>query len=93
LEPSRIVSKTRALDGTLLETKQLFFSRPQFVQVARADSVTLTVGSLSFPIDRVLRTDLRLILDQVFASDPRQASEVEPADTSGVPNKNGPDQG
>lgn len=93
LEPSRIVSDTRSLDGTLLEVKRLFFTRQQFAQVARADSVTLNVGTLPFPMDRVLRTDLRLVLDRASSLVPRQASETEPADTSTAPKVNEPDQG
>lgn len=90
LKPNRIVSDTRTLDGTLLEVKRLFFTRSQFAQVARADSVILTVGSLPIRMNRVLRTDLRLILDRV--SSPQQASEPGLPDTSAVENGNGPDR-
>lgn len=81
LVPNRIVSRSRAMQETLLEVKRLFLTREQFEQVAQTDSLTITIGAARFDVSHVLRTDMRLILDRVSSSPPRRrATEAEPSD-------------
>jgi hypothetical protein len=84
VEPRRVESKVRRLDASLVEITQIVLSKPAFATVARADRVVLSVGPAAFPMSRVLRTDLRLILDRVAGPDSPQASQVGAADTSGT---------
>lgn len=79
LVPNRIVSRSRAMQETLLEVKRLILTREQFERAARTDSLTITIGTARFDVSHVLRTDLRLILDRVSSSPPpRRASEAKP---------------
>ena len=85
IEPQRVESKVRRLnEASRVEIVQIALSRSAFASVARADRVILSIGPAQFSIRRVLRTDLRLILDRVSAGSPRRASQTETADTSGA---------
>ena len=83
IEPRRIESKVRRLNDSLVEITQITLSRPAFATVARADRVVLSIGPAEFSMSRVLRTDLRLILNRVSRPAPRQASQDGATDTSG----------
>ena len=65
ITPERVVSKTRNLDSSILEIKELILTRSMFRNVATAQEVTATIGSYQFGFTRPLRKDLRLILDRV----------------------------
>lgn len=81
LAPNRIVSRSRAMQETLLEVNRLVLTRDQFEQVARTDSLTIAIGTARFDVSHVLRTDMRLILDRVSSAPPPQrASDTEPSD-------------
>lgn len=84
VEPLRVESKTRRLDASLIEIKQIVLRKSAFAQIAEADSATVSIGPARFPMSRVLRTDLRLIRDRAAgpSSSPMQASQGEATDTS-----------
>ncbi len=65
ITPTRLVSKTRTLETSILEIKEATFTRSAFEQIARAQDVIATIGSYQFEFTRPLRKDLRLILDRV----------------------------
>ena len=65
VEPTRLTSKTRRVDGTLLEIKRAVFSRPAFEAIAGAQTVTITVGAARFATIHARLKDLRLILERV----------------------------
>jgi hypothetical protein len=65
LRPLRLESKTRRLDDALLEIKRAAFTRADFERIATAQTVSVTMGAVSFRMTRPLRKDLRLILDRV----------------------------
>lgn len=66
ITPTRIVSKTRNLEGSTLEIKEATLTRSAFEQIATArGEVTAAISSFQFEFTRPLRKDLRLILDRV----------------------------
>jgi len=65
LSPLRVESRTRNLEDSILEIKEATVSRADFQQIATAQNVTVTIGSLTFTMTRPLRNDLRLILNRV----------------------------
>ena len=74
-EPNRLESKTRTVNNSLLEVKRAFFSRSAFEAIAKAQDVTISVGSTQFMAIRPRRSDMRKILDRVPAQKgPRTAS-------------------
>ena len=74
-EPTRLTSKTRRVDGTLLEIKRAAFSRSAFETIATAQTVTITVGAAQFTAIHSRRADLRRILERVpDSTTPRTAS-------------------
>ena len=74
-EPTRLTSKTRRVDGTLLEIKRATFSRSAFETIATAQTVTLSIGSAQFTAIHSRRADLRRILERVpDSTTPRTAS-------------------
>jgi hypothetical protein len=81
VEPLRVASKIRRMDDVVVEVKQITVPRPAFARLARADRVVLSIGPSQFAPSRVLRTDLRLILDRVSTSPSRRASQADPNDT------------
>jgi hypothetical protein len=64
-EPARLTSKTREVDGTLLEIKRAAFSRSAFAAIAGAQTVTISIGPTQFTAIHARRADLRRILDRV----------------------------
>lgn len=68
LEPVRLESKTRNLDGSLIEIKRATLPRSAFELIATASDVTISVGSAQFSAIKPRREDLRLILDKVGGS-------------------------
>ena len=74
-EPARLTSKTREVDGTLLEIKRAAFSRSAFAAIAGAQTVTISIGPTQFTAIYARRADLRRILDRVpNSTTPRTAS-------------------
>jgi hypothetical protein len=65
ITPLSVESRTREMEDSILEIKEATFTRASFEQIATAQNVTATVGSLSFEMTRPLRKDLRRILDRV----------------------------
>lgn len=74
LEPTRLASKTRTLNGTRMEIKRAVFARSGFEQIAMAQDVTIFIGSAEFLAVRPRREDLRLILNRVPAKGPQTAT-------------------
>ena len=73
-------SSRRTINDKILEIKHVVFRRSDFERVATAEKVFATVGPYRFEFSRVLRKDLRLILERVPAQKgPRTAS----SDSSG----------
>lgn len=63
VDPLRIEGTTRQLDeGTTVEIKRMFFSRSDFETIAKALSVTATIGSARFSVGWNARADMRLLL-------------------------------
>jgi len=74
-EPTQLTSKTREIDGTMLEIKRAVFSRSAFEAIATAESVTFSIGSAQFTAPSFRRSDMRRILENVpTAPTPRTAS-------------------
>lgn len=65
LKPVRLESKTRSLDGSLIEIKQATIPRSAFEMVANAENVTFSIGSAQFSAIKPRRQDLKLILNEV----------------------------
>ena len=83
--PRRVTSKLRRLDASLLEIKQIVLTESGFSRLARADQVVVSIGPARFTLDRVRRTDLRLIQERLSASPPsRTSSQGTAVDTSGA---------
>jgi len=76
ISPIQLESKTRPLDGTLMEIKRAVFTRSDFEAIATAqDDVTISIGSAEFIAVRPRLKDLRLLLDRVPSSEnPQTAS-------------------
>lgn len=76
---TRVTSKTRSLDDSIVEIKHAIFTRSAYEQIATADDVIVSIGSARFELTRPLREDLRLLLDRVPAESNRQtAASDEP---------------
>lgn len=65
LEPVRLESKTRNIDGSLIEIKRATLPRSAFELIANAQNVEISVGSAQFSAIKPRREDLRLILEEV----------------------------
>jgi hypothetical protein len=65
LTPTLVESKTRQLDTSVLEIKQVEFTSSAFRKIATAQSVTVSIGSARFELNRHFRKDMRLILERV----------------------------
>jgi hypothetical protein len=65
LSPLKVSSRTRELEDSILEIKEATFPRADFERIATAQTVSVTMGAVSFRMTRPLRKDLRLILDRV----------------------------
>jgi len=73
--PTQLTSKTRRVDGTVLEIKRAVFPRSAFEAIATAEAVRLTIGGAQFSAIHARRSDLRRILEQVPENPtPRTAS-------------------
>lgn len=81
LEPIRLESKTRSLDGSLIEIKRATLPRSAFELIATASDVSISVGGAQFSAIKPRRQDMRLILDKVGGSaGPRQTASTDSAD-------------
>lgn len=65
ISPTNVNSRTRELENSILEIKDVSFTRSAFEQIATASTVTASIGPLQFELTRPLRKDLRLILNRV----------------------------
>lgn len=75
IQPRRMDGTTRQLDdGTTVEIKRLFFSRSNFEAIAKALSVTATIGTDRFTVGWKARADLRLLLEEVSERSAEQVS-------------------
>jgi hypothetical protein len=82
LEPLRLESKTRTIDGSLLEIKTATFSRSVFEQIATAQNATFSIGPAQFVAIHPRRKDMRLILDRVPSEQgPQTASSSDSSDS------------
>lgn len=63
-EPTQLTSKTREVNGTMLEIKRAAFARSAFEAIATAESVTFSIGSAQFTAPHTRRSDMRRILDE-----------------------------
>lgn len=80
-KPVRLESKTRNLDGTLIEIKKATLPRSAFEMVANAENVKLSIGSAQFSAIKPRRQDLKLILNEVGGdAGPRQTASTDSAD-------------
>ncbi len=75
-----VQSKTRTMDGSVLEIKHVSFRRSAYERIATGNRVVAVIGPLEFELTRPLREDLRLILDRVPE---RKAPPTAATDESG----------
>jgi hypothetical protein len=80
LEPVRLESKTRTVNGSLLEIKRAVFTRSGFEQIATAQDVTISIGSTQFVAVHPRRKDMRLILDRVPSKQGPQTASTDSSD-------------
>lgn len=74
-EPTRLESKTRQVNNSLIEVKRATFSRSTYEKIAEAQMVNISIGSAQFSAIKPRRNDMRLILNRVPNSNsPRTAS-------------------
>ncbi|PSQ96720.1 MAG: hypothetical protein BRD55_05445 [Bacteroidetes bacterium SW_9_63_38] len=64
-EPVRLESKSRSIDGTLLEIKRATFPRAAFEKIAHAGTVTFSIGGAQFEAIPPQRRDMRQVLEKV----------------------------
>jgi hypothetical protein len=66
VQPLQVEGKTRRMDdGTVVEIKTATFTRSIFARIARAESMTITIGAATFTASRRARRDMRTILETV----------------------------
>lgn len=65
VQPLRVEGRVRRLDGSVVEIKKAYFTRPVFDRIGRATDVTASVGSATFDISKSARQDMRIILDMI----------------------------
>jgi hypothetical protein len=65
ITPLQVKSRTQKLENSILEIKDVTFTRSAFEQIATAQKVAATIGPIRFEFTHPLRKDLRLILDRV----------------------------
>jgi len=74
VQPLRVTSKSRSIDGDIIEIKKAFFSRPIFQRLASAQTMKVTIGSAVFEVSERSRKDMQLILDKIPAQDGRRTA-------------------
>jgi len=74
LQPLRVESKSRTVDGDVIEIKTVFFSRPIFARIAAAETVEVTIGAATFTAPRNARIDMELILNAIPGKDGRRTA-------------------
>jgi hypothetical protein len=74
LQPLRVESKSRTVDGDVIEIKTVFFSRPIFARIAAAETVEVTIGAAKFTAPRNTRIDMELILNAIPGKDGRRTA-------------------
>lgn len=74
VQPLRVTSKSRSIDGDMIEIKKAFFSRPIFQRLASAQTMEVTIGSAVFEVSERSRKDMQLILDKIPAQDGRRTA-------------------
>ena len=83
VQPLRVESKSRTIDGDLIEMKTVFFSRPIFQRLASAESVKVTIGAAVFTMPERSRKDMQLILDKIPAEDGRRTASSDGSTADG----------
>ena len=81
VQPLEITGKTRPLDGSVLEIRNLIFSRPIFEQIANAQSVEAVIGSAKVTLSSYSRRDMGTILERVSASSNRRTASSDSGST------------
>lgn len=74
VQPLRVESKSRSIDGDMIEIKKAFFSRPIFQRIASAQTMKVSIGAAMFEVSERARKDMRLILDKIPAQDGRRTA-------------------
>lgn len=74
VQPLRVDGRVRRLDGSIVEIKKAYFTRPVFDRIGRASTVTATIGSATFDISKTARQDMRIILDMIPAERSRRTA-------------------
>ena len=69
VQPLRVESKSRSIEGDMIEIKKAFFSRPIFQRIATAETMKVTIGAAVFEVSKRARNDMRLILDKIPAQE------------------------
>jgi len=78
VQPLNVESKLRRMDdGTVVEIKTAFFSRSIFDRIARANSMTISIGAATFTASKRARRDMRRILDTVPPANPRPTASSD----------------
>lgn len=80
-EPNRLESKTRSVNGSLLEVKRAFFTRSDFQMIAEAQKVSISIGAAQFMAIRPRRADMRTILDRVPEQQGPQTASNDSSDS------------
>lgn len=65
VQPLRVEGRVRRLDGSVVEIKKAYFTRPVYDRIGRASEVTATIGTATFEVSKSARQDMRIILDKV----------------------------
>ncbi|PEN12639.1 hypothetical protein CRI94_14080 [Longibacter salinarum] len=77
VQPLRIESKSRSIDGDIIEIKKAFFSRPIFQRLASAEAMKVTIGAAVFEVPKRAREDMQTILDKIPAKDGRRTASTD----------------
>jgi hypothetical protein len=80
-EPTRLESKTRQVDGSLIEIKRATFPRPTFELIANAQMVNISIGGAQFSAIKPRREDMRLILERVPDSNTPQTASNDSSES------------
>jgi hypothetical protein len=77
VQPLRVESKSRSIDGDIIEIKKAFFSRPIFQRLAAAQTMKVTIGAAVFEVPERARSDMQTILDKIPAEDGRRTASTD----------------
>jgi hypothetical protein len=77
VQPLRVESKSRSIDGDIIEIKKAYFSRPIFQRLASAETMKVTIGAAVFEVSPRAREDMQTILDKIPAQDGRRTASTD----------------